>query len=920
MNFNPAWFSGLSPRVLLVTGSGFQRELIKDAVIARVGAVAGKWILSSDQLALEILRDCGSVPSLISPAGRQEFYRLLFSNRAVLANYLALRHLKRQDGFYRRLDQAILACREVIAHEQEREVLEERLQALGLGNADLRREIVGLARALEGWMESRSLADGPRLLGLATEELARRRSLGEISGILSGREALFRFRVQDPQALEALFFDELASVLPCRNGMELFATEPASTSWTWKRSHTLHDSAERLATQLLARDWSRQVILIPDTAPDVRLALRRALQDAGIPEFDPRDPQELRISEAFKQVFMVLDCVASRWDPARVMSLLSATRSFELDRPALASIQRKLAELGQKPGLDSVLRVLQDRLPRHAVARLREWDSAFRGRMCFREFSEAHRALCEVEIADARIRIWLEKFWSDFSEDLSRLDILETRFPLLLWMERIRGRVELSSPPVTAVKPADGVRIFRMSQANAVHQGMDLWLLGLPASWLSPPTEADYYLGARERDQLSGEFAVRSSRQIQEGRRQALHSWISRAATIEALDHAYQLDGSESESIESLLLELGAPEGIACETQGAHPRFLESYGLVRRAVSSSVQLPPTASGEPVKVSATALDAMSRCSFLGLPQARWKLLEREEADWELWPRVRGVLLHHAVEHLVRELESGAESSFDDGSAQALVERVWRSTWQGALARGEVPGWIRSPQLELQIERHAILVLSKFLDKELEYRSRAGTRCVAAEENARLALSWVDSCGRAVEVVGKADRIDEHPEGLFVLDYKTGAQAFKGGDIRDKGYRLQLPFYALAARAKFQKPVLGVQLVELTRDARRSVGLFPKRLNGKDPGMLTQLGKTNSGLFDGDPDELWSNLDSRIRQVMEQFADGRFESRPVLGPRECTECRAKLICGQARREWVEQAGADASGDSADGGGSE
>ena len=291
MNFNPAWFSGLSPRVLLVTGSGFQRELIKDALIARVGAVAGKWILSPDQLALEILRDGGCVLSLVSPAGRQEFYRLLFSNRTVLAHYLALRQLKRQDGFYRRLDQAVLACREVIAHEQEREVLEERLQALGLGNAELRREIVGLSRALDAWMESKNLADGPRLLGLATQELVRRRSLGELPGILSGREALFRFRVQDPQALESLFFDELASVLPCRDGMELFATEADFPSWTWKRSHTLHDSAERLATQLLDRDWSKQVILIPDTAPDVRLALRRALQDAGIPEFDPRDPQ-----------------------------------------------------------------------------------------------------------------------------------------------------------------------------------------------------------------------------------------------------------------------------------------------------------------------------------------------------------------------------------------------------------------------------------------------------------------------------------------------------------------------------------------------------------------------------------------------------------------------------------------------------
>jgi RecB family exonuclease len=910
VSFDPSWFSGLAPRVLLVTGAGFQRELIKDAIIARVGAVAGKWILSPEQLALEILRNAGAAPTLISPAGRQEFFRFLFSNRSVLASYPVLRGLKRQDGFFRRLDQAVTACREVVAHEQERDVLEERLQSLELGGARQRHEIAALARALEGWMESIGVADGPRLLALAIQELVSSRAEARVPSILQGRVALFRFQIQDPQALESAFFEELAGLISCRDGMDLFRSEPLSPAWCWNRSHTLHDSAERLASDILQRDWSRQVILIPDTSPDVRLALRRALQDAGIPEFDPRDPQELRISEVFKQVFLVLECIASRWDPARVMSLLSATRSFELERSSLALIQKKLAELGQRPGLNAILRVAMDRLPATVLLRLREWDSAFQGRMSFREFSSAHRLLCEPEFTDSRIRTWLEKFWSDFSEDLARLDLLETRFPLLMWMERIRGRLELASAPVTAVKPADGVRIFRMSQANAVHDGIDLWLLGLPASWLSPPTETDYYLGSRERDQLSLEWSVRSSRAVKDARKRALQGWISKATRIEVLDHTYHLDGSESEPLEGLLLELGAPEGLACENWGAHPRFLESYGLVRNSVPALVELAPIPGGESVRISATALDAMSRCSFLGLPQARWRLLEREQADWELWPRVRGVLMHHAVEQLVRELESGANAAAD-GAARELIERVWQSTWSGALSRGEVPGWIRSPQLEMQIERQALLVLSKFLEKELEYRSRAGTRCVAAEDEARLSLSWTDPRGRGVEIVGKADRIDEHPEGLFVLDYKTGAQAFKGGDIREKGYRLQLPFYALAARAKFQKPVLGVQLVELTRDARRSVGLFPKRLNGKDHGMLTQLGKTNSGLFDGDPDELWSSLDSRIREVVDGFANGRFEARPVLGSRECTECRARLICGQARREWVEQSGGE-SGD--------
>ena len=90
-----------------------------------------------------------------------------------------------------------------------------------------------------------------------------------------------------------------------------------------------------------------------------------------------------------------------------------------------------------------------------------------------------------------------------------------------------------------------------------------------------------------------------------------------------------------------------------------------------------------------------------------------------------------------------------------------------------------------------------------------------------------------------------------------------------------------------------------------------------VNGKDVGMLTQLGKTNSGLFDGDPDALWSSLDEHIRRVMFEHADGRFEARPVMGAKECSGCRARLVCGQARREWVLDATA---ADSAEEGASE
>ncbi len=924
MIWDASLLEGLEPSVLFVVGAGHAREQIKDAVMARVGSIAGTWIVSVDQLAMEILKDEEGAPELLSPSGRQEYLRLLFGNRAVLSGFPRLRELKRQEGFFRRLDQALLACRSGPAHADEREVMEERLVSRELGDAELRAEIVRLSEALEGWMEALGLADSPRLLRLATEKLEKVgiSSLQKpvvVPAILQGRRVLIHFQARPSESLEARFFEALGGLMTVHEGrIESIFGETAgdgdspAAEWRWSRSHTPHDSLEWLTAELAEEarrgQWAQQVILIPDGAHELRLALARALQEAGIPEHDPRDPLETRLSESFKKVFLPLEVVASRWSSTAVEALLSMHGPLRCERTVLARVQKRLAELSPRPGFTAVRSLLYGLLEGSVLDQLVRIDEAFSKRLSFSGLREAHRVQVLPLFSDVRVRGWVEKFWEDFEIDLKRLDLLDVEWRLPLWLERIRGRMELASPPVTALKPAEGVRIYRMSQANAVHLAHRLWILGVPASWLSPTTPADLYWGGRERDLLASEFAINGATALAEARLKALRGWIATAREIQVLDHQFEMDGSERESLEALLSQLGAPEDLSCVNRGAHARFLESYGLVRRATPARVQLDPVSSDAEVRLSATALDAMSRCSFLGLLQARWKLSEREEADLEPWPRVRGVLLHRAVERLVRELEqSGADSS------RPQVDRIWREVWAEALQTGGVPGWIRTPQLELQIERQALAVLDTFLEAELEYRGRSGVKLLAAEDDARLEHSWTDSRGRRAVVVGKSDRIDEHPEGLFVLDYKTGTQGFKGGDIREKGYRLQLPFYAIAARSRFEKPVLGVQFVELTREGRRSVGLFPKRLNGKGEGRLTKLGGTNSGLYEGDPDELWDLLEKRIEAVVEGYADGRFDADPVIGARECRECRARLVCGRARREWVE--GADGAGEEVD-----
>src|SRR5690606_19600278 len=101
-----------------------------------------------------------------------------------------------------------------------------------------------------------------------------------------------------------------------------------------------------------------------------------------------------------------------------------------------------------------------------------------------------------------------------------------------------------------------------------------------------------------------------------------------------------------------------------------------------------------------------------------------------------------------------------------------------------------------------------------------------------------------------------------DGLFVIDYKTSSSQPSGKDMIESGYRLQLPYYALAAMARYGKPVYGVQFVELTRKGARSKGVFLKRFNGKKEGCLTHT-RAYTSIFDvEDPAELWSKAREHV----------------------------------------------------------
>ena len=190
----------------------------------------------------------------------------------------------------------------------------------------------------------------------------------------------------------------------------------------------------------------------------------------------------------------------------------------------------------------------------------------------------------------------------------------------------------------------------------------------------------------------------------------------------------------------------------------------------------------------------------------LAQYRWKLRDLREADSELWPDI-------PRQHSSR---SGPPFGGVTRSGRKLFKiprrcfgvRLGRETSTRTSARSA-----HRVLCEIPTQASTDRLLRKGNGIRLE---RARTK-VLGLENIKFEVPF-----EGFKVVGEPDRIDEHPDGLFILDYKTASTSPSGTDILENGYRLQLPFYAIASQKMFGKSALGFQFVQLDKKGTRSAG--------------------------------------------------------------------------------------------------
>ncbi|HUH08564.1 MAG TPA: PD-(D/E)XK nuclease family protein [Egibacteraceae bacterium] len=299
------------------------------------------------------------------------------------------------------------------------------------------------------------------------------------------------------------------------------------------------------------------------------------------------------------------------------------------------------------------------------------------------------------------------------------------------------------------------------------------------------------------------------------------------------------------------------------------------------------------------VSPSALQDYASCPlryFLGRV-LRVTEAEQPAEEEEITPLERGSLVHEILARFLDEvaLKKGPVRPEQEWSAEdrERLRAIARTELDDREARGRT-----GKALVWRLERERILAdLDDFLAKDAAMRARLGV----APAHAELAFGGTtapvvfDPVGAPpVALQGRIDRLDRAPDGsrLAVIDYKTGrgrayAKALEE-DPTARGQLLQLPVYALAARARYGDVPVSARYWFVTAN-----GEF--REHGYD--------------IDGD---VLARFADAVGTVAEGIRAGRFPARP--GPsatssrRNCAYCPYDLICPADRERIWERTRSD------------
>jgi hypothetical protein len=323
----------------------------------------------------------------------------------------------------------------------------------------------------------------------------------------------------------------------------------------------------------------------------------------------------------------------------------------------------------------------------------------------------------------------------------------------------------------------------------------------LPSRWLldSASHHAGRKLYSSDVDQLGAEVLEVVASYADGIARAAFHGTASERDVAALLDHV----GAGGDLVAHPLASGELGRGIRCHHARESAAFTEWDGNL-----AGTSVPSPATGVPV--SPSRLETWASCPFRYFLAHVLRVGDREDPEEivQLGAADRGRLVHEVLERFVGEAieRPGGPPAPTDPWGPADRERI-RAIAGEVFAHYEADGLTGRPLLWRRVQAEVLEDLEAFLDHDDRHRAAEGLRPVSVEMafgvDGQPPLELALEDGRVLTFRGRADRVDEGPDGaLVVLDYKTGGRDYDklADDPVTAGTTLQLGTYAEAARAR------------------------------------------------------------------------------------------------------------------------
>ena len=244
-------------------------------------------------------------------------------------------------------------------------------------------------------------------------------------------------------------------------------------------------------------------------------------------------------------------------------------------------------------------------------------------------------------------------------------------------------------------------------------------------------------------------------------------------------------------------------------------------------------------------SASQLTALGQCPFKWFADKVLKLGELEETL--LSPRLKGNLYHRCLELAISKVIGAADLS------QVGIEQLESAFWQAEQDLGfpTLPAW------NAQRSEH-IKTLSRTIQQPDFLQPKAKILALETE--------FEGEC-YGLKVRGRVDRVDRTPQGLILLDYKTGSLAPLGvkDDFGKASLDIQIPLYIHVAQTLFPgESVDGAYYYSLSK------------------GTLSKA-KPNQ-----------ETLKAIAQRVKDHLETGHYPVEPDVEQKVCRSCSFNLVC--------------------------